>query len=235
MDASSLGQVFRRIHDGPDEVVMPVLCPPGTPAGAVLDRGDPCPEHGDRCSLAHPSSVVTAAPLSGWTLRGERYTGFGDERIPWAIDVPEDYVLAAAADHCLAAAYRGECPGVDPDALLHWRLETRAAHQGRPVREIERDVAVALVYLQEALRITLGGVEVADLREEGHIRELPEAAARYGIPFLARLRDRDGRVKVVLQAAPAAAIEEFLAGALGLKDMYGDPARGFAGGYEEVV
>lgn len=25
----------------------------------------------------------------------------------------------AAADHCLSAAYRGRCPGVDPDALMH--------------------------------------------------------------------------------------------------------------------
>src|SRR5690606_1144896 len=30
-------------------------------------------------------------------------------------------LLAAAADHCLAAAYRGECPGVDPDVLMCWR------------------------------------------------------------------------------------------------------------------
>src|SRR5690606_27510283 len=29
--------------------------------------------------------------------------------------IPDDIVYTAAADHCLAAAYRGECPGVDPD------------------------------------------------------------------------------------------------------------------------
>jgi hypothetical protein len=37
--------------------------------------------------------------------------------------IPQRYVLAAAADHCLAAAYRGECHGVDPDALMRWRVE----------------------------------------------------------------------------------------------------------------
>jgi hypothetical protein len=31
--------------------------------------------------------------------------------------VPTDIVLTAAADHCLDAARRGECPGVDPDDL----------------------------------------------------------------------------------------------------------------------
>lgn len=33
------------------------------------------------------------------------------------VHIPHNLVLAAAADHCLAAAYRGECPGVAPDAL----------------------------------------------------------------------------------------------------------------------
>jgi hypothetical protein len=34
--------------------------------------------------------------------------------------------LLAAADHCLTAAYRGECPGVDPDELLFMRARKRA-------------------------------------------------------------------------------------------------------------
>src|SRR5690606_35947049 len=45
------------------------------------------------------------------------------------VDVPEALLLVAAADHCLAAAYRGECPGVDPDKLMQWRVETRAEFQ----------------------------------------------------------------------------------------------------------
>lgn len=40
---------------------------------------------------------------------------------PWGnhtgVVIPLDLVYVAAADHCLGAAYRGECPGVDPDAL----------------------------------------------------------------------------------------------------------------------
>ena len=73
---------------------------------------------------------------------------------------------------------------------------------------------------------------VADLRGE-FIPELPEAAAREGIPFLATPRDRDGREKVVLMSAPPDLVRQFLNGDLvpGLVDLYGDPARGFAGGY----
>ena len=34
--------------------------------------------------------------------------------------VDPEIVLAAAADHCLAHAYAGRCPGVDPDTLMRW-------------------------------------------------------------------------------------------------------------------
>jgi alpha-D-ribose 1-methylphosphonate 5-triphosphate diphosphatase PhnM len=50
---------------------------------------------------------------------------------------------------------------------------------------------------------------------------------------IASVTDRDGRIKVVLQAAPPELVTQFMAGEIvpGLVDMYGDPARGFAGGY----
>src|SRR5690606_28418019 len=122
----------------------------------------------------------------------------------------------AAADHCLEAAYRGRCPGVDPDALMRWRAESRAAFQGRSVEAVLADITAARERLQEVTsahcdpayhRYVLdGGVYVADLRGE-HIPELPEAAAREGIPFLASVKERDGREKVVLQAASPALVE----------------------------
>jgi len=69
----------------------------------------------------------------------------------------------------------------------------------------------------------------------GDVPELPEASVREGIPFLAIPRPGpDKRRKVVLQSAPPEAIEAFLRGegiAADLTDKYGDPARGFAGGY----
>ena len=196
--------------------------------------------------------------------------------------IPEEYLLAAAADHCLAAAYRGECPGIDPDALMRWRVETRAAHQGRSPEEILADVERAREALRSAPVVVLShrhierttqhcfdGISCAvdmdglgicgcacdgctgqaelvvrwervarDMRGR-HVPELPEASAREGICFVADgLPGRDGRVKIVCQSGTPEQIRAFMtvwAPALGLVDIYGDPARGFAGGYKEVT
>lgn len=168
--------------------------------------------------------------------------------------------LMAAADHCLEPAYRGRCPGVDPDEMMRWRVQTRAAFQKRTPEEVLVDVEAARKRLRDAkvapFRVVVdllsesdrihyeqlaeancdefhgGYAVVADLRGQD-VPELPEAAAREGIPFLATVKDKDGREKVVLQAAGPELIRRFLSGEVipGLKDIYGDPARGFAGGY----
>ena len=146
----------------------------------------------------------------------------------------------AGVGRCLEAAYRGQCPGVDPDELMRWRAESRAAFQKRSVEDVLRDVEAArrellLAVTEEQANVDMGWPaqrEYADLRGR-QIPELPEAACREGISFLSAVKDRDGREKVVLQAAPAELVRRFLAGELvpGLCDYYGDPARGFAGGY----
>jgi hypothetical protein len=74
--------------------------------------------------VVHGAYGFGYAPWSGeWAIM----VGF-----PWSAVIPREIIYVAAADHCLAAAYRGECLGVDPDALMRWRVETCAAHQGRP-------------------------------------------------------------------------------------------------------
>jgi hypothetical protein len=51
------------------------------------------------------------------------------------LEIPSDLVLAAAADHCLQAAYRGECPGVDPElpTALAGYLAARSAEVGAEI------------------------------------------------------------------------------------------------------
>lgn len=171
-----------------------------------------------------------------------------------AIVIPDRFVLCAAADHCLAAAYRGDCPGVDPDALMRWRVETRAAFQGRLAEDVLADIARAretlraapLVELSEPLACEYHGATyepgcgacshsvVYDLRGDS-VPELPEAASREGVAYLATVADRDGRRRVVLggNASPEVvrAFMDTWAPGQGLVDLYGDPARGFAGGY----
>jgi len=153
-------------------------------------------------------------------------------------NLPMFHRLAAAADHCLGAAYRGECPGVEPDKLGQWRAYTRAAFQKRPVGEVMVDVANARKALMAAPLVALapecfGVRRVRDMRGK-HAPELPEAAAREGSAFMAEIKDREGRTKVVLQAARPEQIRAFMevyALEEGLTGVYGDGARGFAGGY----
>jgi hypothetical protein len=146
-----------------------------------------------------------------------------------ALSVP-DHKLICAADHCLAHAYRGECPGVDPDDLMRWRVASRAKFQCRSEEEILADIESA----REILKTSVGDSSYADLRDQ-HIPELPEAAAREGIAYVSSVTDRDGRQKIVLGAAEPDLVSQFLAGDLPcsslLVDIYGDPARGFAGGH----
>jgi len=245
---------------------------PGSSLGQVVARVarmDRLPAAWPRCREEHDSSV--AEPTSGSIWRGAPPGEDGRCDIVaadiWlvttptsrAIAIPQALVLAAAADHCLAAAYRGECPGVDPESLAAWRAETRAAHQGRPVAEVLRDVEKAKAALAAAplVMLTAGGdcpmhgerspgvvdyeccpgaadLVVRDLRGQ-EIPELPEAACQAGIAFLATPRPGpDGRRKVVLQCATAAQLAAWpaWAEAHGITDLYGgDPARGFAGGY----
>lgn len=163
--------------------------------------------------------------------------------------VPKEYLLVAAADHCLGAAYRGECPGVDPSELLEWRIQSRAAYQGRPAEDIRADIERARVVLRAAPRITLGIcecgcdqnehgcgcqscsaiAELADMRGQ-EVPELPDAAGLEKTGIIADGRpDKDGRVKVVCWGSYTE-VDTFMR-AMNFRDMYGDPCRGFAGGY----
>ncbi|WP_024892329.1 hypothetical protein [Acidithiobacillus thiooxidans] len=136
-------------------------------------------------------------------------------------------LYAAAADHCLHAAYRGDCPEVNPEGLMVWRAESRAAFQGRSVASVLADVAKARKLLRE-------WSQAGDIPHFATtVAELPEAAAREGLPFTAEMTDRNGRRKVVLQGADPMTIQAWMAtgGDMGLVDVYGDLIRGFAGGY----
>jgi len=157
-----------------------------------------------------------------------------------------DIVFTAAADHCLGAAYRGQCPGVDPDELMKWRVEQRAKFQGREPEEIIADIEAARVILRTAPVVHMDdqpslsdddfgpSFTARDLRGQ-HIPELPDAAARDGECFLATVESPDGRKKVVCQVGSPDEIRAFMQWAprQGIVDIYGDPERGFAGGYTD--
>lgn len=151
------------------------------------------------------------------------------------LDADRRQRIIAAADHCLFAAYAGRCPGVDPDDLLEFRLESRAAFQKRSVEELKLAVASTIEALKTANRVELSpGIIVADMRRDVPYDELPEAAARAGVGYLSGpLVGPDGRKKYTVSGPPEAVrgFMETWAPAQGLLEVYGDPARGFAGGY----
>ena len=70
--------------------------------------------------------------------------------------IPPDLVYAAAADHCLTAAYAAQCPGVNPGRLAAWRDAVRASFQKRPVAAVQADREAAEAVLRDAPQIALG-------------------------------------------------------------------------------
>lgn len=235
LPASSLGQVISLVGGAPswEEGWFGDWSPVGAAGGAI--RYD--------------------ARGGGWWVQGPREDG---RNVHAYRRVPRDLVLAAAADHCLAAACMGACPGVKPASLLAWRTETQAAFQRRPPEAVRADVEAALEAIVRAPTLLLGSVYVADMRALGAVPELLEASAASGTPVLYRLRpgdpggDKGGRVKVGILGAGEGThagtrpVEAFLGGwaaAEGLVDCYpahdrtpeglrAAAARGYAGAYE---
>lgn len=137
--------------------------------------------------------------------------------------------VIAAADHCLAAAYKGLCPGVSAEELTAFREASRSEARGLSLEELQRQIAEAVKALQEAPRIRLADVDVAWL-DEAAPPEASEASARAGIPYAYVRRELDGRIKSGIRSAPPQAIQAWM-DRCGLAQIYGDPERGFAGGY----
>lgn len=150
----------------------------------------------------------------------------------------EEHRFVAAADHCLGAAYKGQCPGIDVEALKAWRLASRAEYQDIPLERIQENVEKAYVTLEQATSIALdSGIYVKDMRRDTPVKELPEAAMRQGVAYLCGPVSRcDGMDKYTASGSPEVirAFMEVWAPSQGLVNIYGDPMRGFAGGYLEV-
>lgn len=228
----------RRVHPGnayeaneilgslgrPDLLVW-FECAPGSPlAGAVADLCD------DGMAVAVCDHHRPEDPGYG-RPPAEYWEGSSIGQLVLMLGLPDDaYMrLAAAADHCLGAAYRGQCPGINPDDLMAWRAASRATFQRRTIGAVLDDVAAARAALVAAPRNEIGAADFGGAT----IPELPEAAAREGIAYLATVSERDGRRrKRVLGAATPEQVRAWLAGeGARLAGTYGDPERGFAGGY----
>lgn len=143
------------------------------------------------------------------------------------LDVAE-MAYVAAADHCLGAAYRGECPGIDPDSLLRYRIKQKAAFLKVSEEELFKTI---LSTIDKITQLSEG--EIVDLSEQGTFPELPEAASYLGVAYVAKIKEPSGREKLVLGGnTNPALVEQWLSDQANLgREVYGNPKRGFAGAY----
>ncbi|HEX7382498.1 MAG TPA: hypothetical protein VF265_10145 [Nevskiaceae bacterium] len=177
---------------------------------------------------AHPPVTYWQASSIGQTVAVLREEGLA------TIAITPEMRMTAAADHCLGAAYRGDCPGVEPDALLRWHVASRAAFERRSAEDVLADIAATQRTLRQAPRVMLNDdCKTADVRH-ARVPELLLAAASAGQCCLSAVVARDGRTKIGCLVGSPAQIAAFMqewAPAHGLVDVYGDPLRGFAGAY----
>ncbi len=142
-----------------------------------------------------------------------------------------DFKLVAASDHCLSAAMRGECPGVDPKELMAWRITARSAMAKIQPWVLRRRIERATERVLELPRLNLGGIQVVDGSFDS-TPELRDAAALVQIPILTTRKTSTGHIKIGLYGAEPDLVSEWLSSmrAADVVDhVYGNPHREYAG------
>ncbi len=142
--------------------------------------------------------------------------------------------LVAASDHCPSHAFLGRCPGIDVTALKAMRARNSAAFCNMSVEEWTAIVDSSIAILRALPVATAGGgeyrVSVVDVPLLNHAQLIAGIAVQYVMSGNAR----DPRTKVGLLGGEPPMISAWMAEKLStgeLVDVYGDPQRGYAGGY----
>ncbi|WHS57604.1 MULTISPECIES: hypothetical protein [Pseudomonas] len=142
-----------------------------------------------------------------------------------------EHRLVAASDHCLSAAMRGECPGIDPSELMSWRIVARSAMAQIQPWYLKRMINRAVERLEALPRLSFGGIQIVDASFDS-TPELRDAAAVARLPILTTRVNAAGNVKVGLYGANP----EVVAGWMGMMESsgfadhtYGNPFREYAG------
>ena len=208
-------------HPPPGALVVAIECQvDGIAADVVVDHhrpGDP--------GFAKPAAEFWLGSSVGQLFELLRAKGL-IQRQPSITEVS-----AAAGDHCPGGAYRGECPGVDPEALMQWRVATQATFRKSAVEEVMAEVEAGRKLIQTRLK---AGEAIPHFAET--VPSLPEASLRECVAVSYEMDDKQsGRRKVGLLNASKEVCEQWMREApvrLGLVDVYGSPDRGYAGGYK---
>ena len=135
----------------------------------------------------------------------------------------------AAADHCLLSAYHEQCPEVDREGFLAFRMEFFKQFHDNPVEYLKQLHNKVLTYEQ----ITMLGTKVYDVSAiHGKDRKwLSDLACCYGIKTVS-INQKSNRFKMFVSNLSVKEIDRFCneyAPSLGtIINVYGDPKRQFA-------
>ena len=207
-------------------VARPMVLPPQAPAVfvecTVLLRHEPVL----RVDHHHPSDP-------GYAKSPEQFlegSSLGQVLRLLEMEPTDTHKLLAAGDHCLTAAYQGECPGVDPNELLFLRASWRAKMSGRSLGDVVDGILHAAKLVKRHYDSEYGETVFLDPTEV--TADLAEGAAYAGTPVRYRDLSREGQLKEMLKGATSEHIERFMethrqAG----RQVYGNPYRGYAGAY----
>jgi hypothetical protein len=203
----------------------PALLPPRRPAVFVE-----CTVAGHEPSLRvdhhHPGDPGYAQPPERY-LEG---ASIGQTLKLLEMEATPTQRLLAAADHCLTAAYAGQCPGVDPHELLFLRASWRSRVTGRSLMDVVEGIQHAAKQVELHFDSEYGESVFLDTTE------LPPDLAEGAAYAVRTVRYRDwfpGTVlKEMLKGAQPDHVERFMAAHRGEgREVYGNPFRGYAGAY----
>lgn len=169
----------------------------------------------------------------GYTAAPEHYlqgSSLGQVLALLGREPTETQRLLAASDHCLTAAYQGQCPGVDPHELLFLRASWKAHIMQRTLTDVMAGILDAAERVRRQRDSVSGESRFLDPTRVP--ADLPEGAAYAGVPVRYRAWMPDGTVKEMFKGGTPEAIEAFLAEhrAAG-REVYGNPYRGYGGAY----
>lgn len=168
---------------------------------------------------------------------GQVFQHMTDGGIP-AMDVVNAFgserFLVAASDHCPSHAFQGRCPGIDIAELKAMRARNSAAFNNMSEEEWTATVDAAIEQLRALPVATAGGGEYRVSTEDIPLLNHAQLIAGLPVQYVMSGNARDPRCKVGLLGGEPEMISAWMAEKLStgeLVDVYGDPQRGYAGGY----
>lgn len=183
---------------------------------------------GDRGYGMPPDQFASAASIGQVVYLLNQLMGHAEVQ-----SVFPNWQLAAAGDHCPAAAYQGKCPGISVEEFREYRLAGSAEFQKKDIEVLRAEVNAGMEMLQGLEYVHHKGVKWKNAVSI-QVPQLPHVAAMLAMPTSYSMylpKENETKVGIIGSDDPAV-IEAWLDfHADKLVRLYGDPARGYAGGY----